>query len=83
MLCLGIDFTSVELGLPDRDYYKDEDTLVVYQEVVRSSLVNLYKSLDEDVPDVVSSERSSKPLEELASDVVAFEKELARVSWNV
>ena len=45
--------------------------------------MNLYKSLDEDMLVEVSSERSSKPLEELASDVVAFEKELARVSWNV
>jgi len=81
---LRIWLNQAELGLPDRSYYKDEETLDVYQEVIRSSLANIYKSLDDSMLEKSDLMKASKrPLEKLAEDVVAFERLLAKASWDV
>ncbi|SCV69812.1 BQ2448_1206 [Microbotryum intermedium] len=60
------------LGLPSKDYYKDEDTLQVYEEVIRATLKSIYVARDE----------TSVDPKELASGVVALEKEIAKISLN-
>ncbi|SCZ89621.1 BZ3500_MvSof-1268-A1-R1_Chr9g10493 [Microbotryum saponariae] len=60
------------LGLPSKDYYKDEDTLQVYEEIIRATLKSIY---------AVRGETSVNP-KELASGVVAWEKEIAKISLN-
>lgn len=64
--------TQDGLGLPAKDYYKDKETLEVYEEVVRATLKSVYLGRGEKHAD-------SK---ELARGVVKFEKKLAQISLD-
>lgn len=58
------------LGLPSKDYYKDKDALLVYEEIVRASLKSIYEARNETNIDAG----------ELAAEVLSFEKALANIS---
>ncbi|KAK4700963.1 hypothetical protein P7C70_g5275, partial [Phenoliferia sp. Uapishka_3] len=61
------------LGLPSEDYYKDKETVEVYTEIIRASLKSIYGALGESKETDVKS---------LADDVVALEKQLAKISLD-
>ncbi|BGP08990.1 hypothetical protein JCM10049v2_004844 [Rhodotorula toruloides] len=63
--------TQSGLGLPSKDYYKDKETLKKYEETVAEVLKEVYTARDE--PD----------MHNLAKDVVALEKEIAKISLDV
>ncbi|BGP32986.1 hypothetical protein JCM10296v2_004774 [Rhodotorula toruloides] len=63
--------TQSGLGLPSKDYYKDKDTLKKYEDTVAEVLKEVYTARDE--PDMHG----------LAEDVVALEKEIAKISLDV
>ncbi|KAL8292016.1 hypothetical protein RQP46_001482 [Phenoliferia psychrophenolica] len=62
------------LGLPSADYYKDAETIEIYTEIVRASLVSIYEGLGEE-------EQTDAPA--LAASVISLEKQLAKISLGV
>lgn len=65
------------LGLPSLDYYDEKAVVDVYTEVVRSSLKSIYGALEGE------GLAPGKPYSTLAHDIVAFEKQIAKVSLDV
>lgn len=55
------------------DYYEDAETVGVYTEVIRASLVSVYDALGESTVDAAG----------LASGIVELEKDLAKISLGV
>jgi endothelin-converting enzyme len=58
--------------LPDKSYYKDEDVLKLYEDVVKTSLAEIYRQIDNDAAFVAG----------LAGNLVEFEKKIANISLD-
>lgn len=62
------------LTLPSKDYYKDEEVLSLYTEVIGNILSEVFEA---------RNERVSGGIEKLAKNVVDFEVKLAQISLDV
>lgn len=74
------------LGLPDPDYYGDDDVEKVYREVLRSALENIYGSIrnkeadaDEDVYKKHKKPKKGSPAHFDYRKVLDFERRLAKI----
>jgi endothelin-converting enzyme len=65
-----------DLGLPEKSYYKDEDVLEVYQDVVSSTLADIYGELQGDGAAPAGS------FDKLAEELIGFEKKVAKFSLD-
>ncbi|KAM0789178.1 hypothetical protein ACM66B_000026 [Microbotryomycetes sp. NB124-2] len=61
---------QAELGLPSKEYYKDDEVMDVYREVIRATIKNVYSAREETKPD----------FDKLAKEVLKFEARVAKIT---